>query len=94
MTEIATPAQTPRYRSTWKWFLAIGAILLVLGLTGIGAATLLQLASLLVFGPMLLASSIMQFLAIFFVEKWQERLLHFACCIGAGPRHSHHGASP
>src|SRR5262249_49795139 len=62
----------------WKWFLGLGAILLVLGIAGISVASLLQLTSLLVFGPLLLASSIIQLLTAFFAEKRKESLLHFA----------------
>lgn len=80
MTELATSSQVTEHRDRWKWFLAAGALLLALGLAGITVATLLQLTSVLVFGPMLLASSLIQLLTAFFAEKGKERLLHF----GAG----------
>lgn len=78
MTDLAPLSQLTERRARWKWFLAVGAMLLVLGLAGISVATLLQFTSLLVFGPMLLASSVIQFLTAFFAEKRKERLLHFA----------------
>jgi uncharacterized membrane protein HdeD (DUF308 family) len=78
MTELATSSQGIERRGRWKWFLALGAILLVLGIAGLGVATLLQLTSLLVFGPLLLASSTIQLVTAFFTEKRNERLLHFA----------------
>jgi uncharacterized membrane protein HdeD (DUF308 family) len=78
MTEPATSSQLTEHRARWKWFLALGAILLVLGIAGISIATLLQLTSLLVFGPLLLASSILQLLTALFTEKRKESLLHFA----------------
>jgi uncharacterized membrane protein HdeD (DUF308 family) len=39
---------------------------------------LMELTSVVVFGPMLLASSIIQFLTAFFAEERKESLLHFA----------------
>jgi len=49
-------------QAPWKWFLALGVVLLVLGVAGAGAASLLEFTSVLIFGPMLLASSLLQFL--------------------------------
>src|SRR5205823_5388504 len=70
--------QAAEYRRRWGWFLALGTFLLILGAAGIGVASLLELTSVLVFGPMLLASSLLQFLTAFFAERQKERLLHFA----------------
>ena len=78
MVELATASPETKHTVRWKWFLALGVGLLLLGLTGAGATTLLQLTSLLVFGPLLLTSSLMQFLIAFFAAKEKERLLHFA----------------
>src|SRR5262245_15769685 len=64
------------HRSRWKWFLALAAVLLILGLTG-GTASALELTTALVFGPLMLASSLFQFLTAFFAENRKERLLHF-----------------
>jgi uncharacterized membrane protein HdeD (DUF308 family) len=62
----------------WKWFLALGLLLLLLGLAGAGASTLLEITSLLVFGPLLLCSSLIQLLTAFFAERGKERFLHLA----------------
>jgi uncharacterized membrane protein HdeD (DUF308 family) len=78
MTELTTHAEGTRRGDPWKWSLALGAGLLVLGLAGAGAATLLELTSLLAFGPLLLASSLLQFLTGFFAGKGKEGLLHLA----------------
>jgi carbon storage regulator CsrA len=76
MTEITSSPQGTDHRARWAWFLALGVVLLLLGLAGAGASTLLELTSLLVFGPMLLASSFIQILAAFFAEKGKEAFLH------------------
>jgi uncharacterized membrane protein HdeD (DUF308 family) len=78
MSEPATVSQIPKLRDRWKWFLALGSILLVLGIAGVSVATLLEVTSLLVFGPLLLVSSIMQLLTASFAEKRKDSVLHFA----------------
>jgi uncharacterized membrane protein HdeD (DUF308 family) len=78
MTAHASTSRESEHRARWHWFLALGAMLLVLGMTGISAAALLQLTSLLLFGPLLLASSILQLLTAFFSEEKKESFLHFA----------------
>jgi uncharacterized membrane protein HdeD (DUF308 family) len=74
--ESSSPVSVHRNRRTW--FLALGALLLVLGAAGMAAASLLELTSVLVFGPLLLASSLMQFLTAIFTERGKEKLLHLA----------------
>jgi uncharacterized membrane protein HdeD (DUF308 family) len=79
MTTLATSSpQAPSQPSPWKWFLALGVLLLLLGLAGAGVTTLLELSSLLVFGPMLVASSLLQLLIALFSGSGKERLLHLA----------------
>jgi uncharacterized membrane protein HdeD (DUF308 family) len=77
MAELTTSSQTTEHRAHWKWFLALGVLLLLLGLAGAGATTLLNLTATLVFGPMLLVSSLIQLLTAFFAEKGKERFIHF-----------------
>ncbi len=81
MIEVPSPAQQVQDRVRWKWFLAVGVLLLFLGLAGVGATALLQLTSLLVFGPLLLVSSLLHFLVAFFDKDWKESLFHLG---GAG----------
>jgi len=77
MAETVSSSQVSQHRRRWVWFLALGAILLVLGLAGISVATVLEWTSLLVFGPLLLASSLIQFMVAMFAEKGKDTLLHF-----------------
>jgi uncharacterized membrane protein HdeD (DUF308 family) len=76
MIEPATLSQVIDYRARWKWFIVLGVMLLVLGIAGISVPTLLQFTSLLVFGPVLLAGSLIQLLTAFFAEKRKEWFLH------------------
>src|SRR5689334_13060788 len=78
MTEIATSPQVIDHRVHWKWFLALGVVLLLLGVAGVSISTVLDLTTLFVFGPLLLASSAIQLLTSLFAEKRKEALLHFA----------------
>lgn len=71
----AKPTESGR-GDKWKWFLAVGGVLIALGIAGFGVATLLELTSLAVFGPMLLASSLFQFLTAMLTEKGKEGWLH------------------
>jgi uncharacterized membrane protein HdeD (DUF308 family) len=77
MSELKLTAPMIHYPTRWIWYMILGATLLGLGTAAIGVANMLQLSSLLVFGPMLLASSIMQILVAFFSEKTSESLRHF-----------------
>lgn len=81
MSAPATPSPVTEHRGRWKWFLALGALLLVLGIVG-SLATILELSSILLFGPLLLASSMVQLLVAFFAQEHKkESLLHFAAAV-------------
>ena len=78
MTELITSPQGADGRIRWKWFLALGAVLLLLGLASAGATTLLELTSFLVFGPVLLASSLVQLITAFIAGTGPARFLQYA----------------
>jgi uncharacterized membrane protein HdeD (DUF308 family) len=82
MSEPITSPETPGHRSRWRWFLVAGLVLLVLGVIGIGATALIERATILLFGPLLLASSFVQVLTGLFAGRGKERLLHY---VAAGP---------
>jgi len=74
-----SPQPSSRSAATrWKWLLALGVLLLLLGITGMGLATFLNLSSVLVFGPLLLASGIMQGMIGFVAVTGKESLHHLA----------------
>ncbi len=78
MSKLLTPAQGISRPARWKWFLVLGVVLAALGIAGASVASLMELTSVLIFGPFLLASSLLQFLTAFLAEQRKERLLHFA----------------
>jgi uncharacterized membrane protein HdeD (DUF308 family) len=65
-------------RAFWKWCLVLGIVLLFLGIAGAGATTLLEFSSVLIFGPMLLASSILQFIVAIAAEQRTQKIMHLA----------------
>jgi uncharacterized membrane protein HdeD (DUF308 family) len=73
----ATSTQGAPRLSRRTWFLLLGGFLLVLGIAGVGVATALELSSVVVFGPLLLASSIFQLVTALFAETRREKVLHF-----------------
>jgi uncharacterized membrane protein HdeD (DUF308 family) len=80
MTAFTNSSELTEHDTRWKWFLALGALLVVLGVLGLSVATVSEVTSLLVFGPLLLVSSLLQFLHALFADKpfGKEALLHFA----------------
>jgi uncharacterized membrane protein HdeD (DUF308 family) len=78
MPELTAPAQATDRRIRWQWLLPLGVMLLLLGLASAGATTLLELTSLLVFGPLLLASSLLQLLIAFIARTGPGRCLQYA----------------
>jgi uncharacterized membrane protein HdeD (DUF308 family) len=75
MGEFTRTAQTTDDRTRWKWYLATGVILVILGLMAAGATSILEMASILLFGPLLLVSSIIQLLTAFLAGPEPPRKL-------------------
>jgi uncharacterized membrane protein YfcA len=76
MSSFATPQHVTEHRNRWKWLLALGVVLVVLGFAGATVATVLEAGSFLVFGPLLLVSSLMQLFTALFTEEPSEGRLH------------------
>jgi uncharacterized membrane protein HdeD (DUF308 family) len=60
----------------WGWLLALGILFLVLGMIGIGMAVALTVASLLVFGVLLVAGGVVQLIEAFKNTGWKSVLWH------------------
>ncbi|MGE3241069.1 MAG: HdeD family acid-resistance protein [Pirellulales bacterium] len=63
-------------RHQWRWFLALGIAMVVLGTIAIGNAVLATLAATILFGFLLLAGGISQIVSAFWAGKWSGTLLH------------------
>jgi len=58
----------------WGWFLALGILLLVAGVIGLGMTVTLGLVSMLYFGFLMLVGSVFQLVAVFQGPGWRSRL--------------------
>ncbi|MCC6610538.1 MAG: HdeD family acid-resistance protein [Burkholderiales bacterium] len=65
----------------WGWLLALGILFIVLGVVGIGMAVTLTIASLLVFGVLLLAGGVVQLIEAFKNKGWKSVLWHVLIAI-------------
>jgi uncharacterized membrane protein HdeD (DUF308 family) len=65
----------------WGWFLAFGIVLLALGIAAIVWSTTTTVASMVVFGWLLIFASVFQFIAAFMVGKWGGFFLHLLIAI-------------
>ncbi len=74
--QVDNATQGARRPSRWTWFLLLGVLLVVLGIAGV-AAVVFNFAFVVVFGPLLLASSLFQFVTALFAEDKREKVLHF-----------------
>jgi len=64
------PAAAQELRRRWGWFVALGVVLIVLGVIALGAAALVTLASVLFFGWLLLIGGAMQTVHAFSMRRW------------------------
>jgi uncharacterized membrane protein HdeD (DUF308 family) len=67
----------PESEGQWRWLLTLGVGLILLGIVGLGSVVVVELMAVLVLGPLLLASGIMQILLAFFARR-REAPLHLA----------------
>jgi uncharacterized membrane protein HdeD (DUF308 family) len=60
----------------WLWFLALGIALIVLGVLAIGAAFITTLATVIVFGSLLIAGGVVQIVNAFLARAWRGFFVH------------------
>jgi len=63
-------------RRNWGWLMAAGIALVILGVMGLGAATLLSVASAIWFGAMIFVGGIVMLIDAFRQQAWKSRLFH------------------
>lgn len=60
----------------WKWFIALGIVLVLLGMIALGASVVVTLASVLLFGVLFIISSIFQAIQAFQTRQSKGFFLH------------------
>src|SRR5438067_2777611 len=65
-----------RLHECWAWFLALGVVLMVVGVLAIGAAFITTLATVLVFGILLIVGGVVQVVNAFLARSWGGFFLH------------------
>jgi uncharacterized membrane protein HdeD (DUF308 family) len=60
----------------WGWFLALGLVLMLLGVIALGAVWLSTLATVLLFGWLLIAAGAFEMYAAFWSQQWSGVFLH------------------
>ncbi len=78
MNAQTTTTSAAGHRARGVGLLVTGALLLVLGAAALGMTSLLAATSAVVLGPLIVAGSIVQFMAALFTAPGKDRLLHFA----------------
>lgn len=68
----------PESDDRWRWLLTLGVGLILFGLVELGSVVFLQLLAVLVLGPLLIASGILQVLLAFFAHRRREAPSHLA----------------
>ena len=68
-------------RKNWGWMLALGILMVILGIVGLGMSTMLTIVSVLYFGFLMLFGSGAQFAQAFRSEAWKGRLWHILIAI-------------
>lgn len=68
----------PESQGSWRWLLILGIGLILFGVVELGSAAVMELFAVLVLGPLLMASGILQILLAFFARRPKEAPLHLA----------------
>jgi uncharacterized membrane protein HdeD (DUF308 family) len=63
-------------RDQWKWFLALGIALVVMGTIAIGSAVIATVAATVLFGFLMLAAGITEIVSSFWAGRWSGTLVH------------------
>jgi len=81
MTDVLVIGVTPEMIQHWGWFLAFGIVLLALGIAAIVRSVTATVASMVVFGWLLIFGGVFEFVAAFMVGKWGGFFLHLLIAI-------------
>jgi uncharacterized membrane protein HdeD (DUF308 family) len=65
-----------QFSRNWGWFLALGMIMIVLGIVALGSALLVTLVSVIFFGWLLMFAGVFEVVQSFWQKKWGGFFLH------------------
>jgi uncharacterized membrane protein HdeD (DUF308 family) len=65
-----------RIRGKWGWFVALGVVLIIVGVLALGDVAAVTLASAIFIGAMLLVGGVVQIVQSFMTKGWASFLLH------------------
>ena len=63
-------------RGNWGWFLALGIVLIVLGILALGAPLVMTLTTVMLFGVLLVVGGGAEIVSSFWASKWSGFFLH------------------
>lgn len=63
-------------RGNWSWFLALGVVLIVLGIMALGAPLVMTLTTVMLFGVFLVVGGGAEILSSFWARQWSGFFLH------------------
>jgi uncharacterized membrane protein HdeD (DUF308 family) len=81
MTDVFIFGVTPEMIQHWGWFLAFGIVLVALGIAAIVRSTTATVASMVVFGWLLIFGGVFEFVMAFMVGNWAGFFLHLLLAI-------------
>jgi uncharacterized membrane protein HdeD (DUF308 family) len=76
MSDVLIIRVTPEMIHHWGWFLAFGAVLILLGIAAIVRSVTATVASMLFFGWLLVVAGMFEFVSAFMVGNWAGFFLH------------------
>lgn len=66
----------PASPGNWRWLMSLGVGLILFGIVELGSVVFMELLAIVVLGPLLMASGILQVLLAFFARRPKEAPLH------------------
>ncbi len=74
--DIGTTWASESLRRHWRWMLALGVLMVLLGMIGLVMAATFTIASVLVFGALLVVGGVAQSIEAFRAARWKSTALH------------------
>ena len=71
-------ADLKQFSRNWGWFLALGILMIVLGIVALGSALFVTLVSMIFFGWLLIFSGVFEVVQSFWQKRWGGFFLHLA----------------